>query len=76
MAKSAPELIATLLGWDMSEVKDAVYQGYSSPSIYVCGDTYYCCPTHRQKLPKEDGREWNWYEVGNIDNRAIFEHRP
>ncbi len=61
-SKTAPEIIAFHLGWNMPDVVEGRYQRHASPGIYVC------CPTHRQKLPNG----FNWIEVGNHYNRAVF----
>jgi hypothetical protein len=72
VAKRANEIIAFSLGWNISDVTDGKYQRYSNPSVYVCGNDYYCCPTNNQKLPKG----FNWVEVDNQYNRAIFKAEP
>jgi hypothetical protein len=68
MTKTAPEIIAFHLGWDMADVVDGRYQRHASPGVYVCGNDYFCCPTHRQRLPKG----FDWIEVGNHYSRAVF----
>lgn len=68
MAKRANEIIAFSLGWNITDVTDGLYQKYRNPSVYVCGNDYYCCPTNKQKLPKG----FDWIEIDNRYNRAIF----
>ena len=69
--RQAPELIATLIGWDWSDVKDNVYQPvrYASPRVYVIGEGYMCAPTARQKLPADVGA---WEVAGVVYGRTIY----
>lgn len=71
MAKTAPEIIAFHLGWDIREVSEGRYQRYSSPSVYVCGNDYFCAPTAKQRLP-EDISEKPWLEVGEYYGRKVY----
>lgn len=71
-AKRANEIIAFHLGWDITDVTDGKYQRYTNPSIYVCGDDYYCCPTAKQKLPKG----FNWTGAGHQYGRDIYKAKP
>lgn len=72
MAKTAPEIIATHLGWDMPEVSEGRYQRYSAPGVYVCGNDYFCAPTARQSPPKG----WDWQKVGEHYGRAVYRAAP
>lgn len=75
MAKHGSEIIAFHLGWNMPDVTDGVYQAsrYASPRVYVCADDYYCAPTERQKLPKDD---FDWKEVGEHYGRKVYRSVP
>lgn len=68
MAKTAPEIIAFQLGWDITDVSSGRYQRHANPSIYVCGEDYYCCPTAKQKLPKD----FEWQREGEQYGRTIY----
>ena len=73
--KTAPEIIAECFCSDINDVKDGLYQSYRSPSVYVYGNDYYCCPTSSQRLPKD--RDWNWTEIymDRKTGRAVFESK-
>lgn len=70
MAKQAPEIIAFHLGWDVADVSEGRYQRYTNPSVYVCGEAYYCAPTAKQKLPADVCDEW--VEDGTQYGRKIY----
>lgn len=74
MRRHANEIIGFHLGWDLREVSEGRYQPtrYSSPSIYVCGEDYYCAPSGSQKPPK--GFEWE--KVGTYYERDVFRASP
>jgi len=69
--RQAPELIATLIGWDWSDVKANVYQPtrYASPRVYVIGEGYMCAPTARQTLPANVGA---WEVAGSAYGRPVY----
>lgn len=71
MAKTAPEIIAFHLGWNMPDVSDGRYQRYSAPGVYVCGNDYFCCPTASQTLPKGIS-ESPWEAVGTYYSRTVY----
>lgn len=71
--RTAAELIAFHLGWDWNDVKECRYQStrYVSPAIYALGDSYFCAPTERQKLPEPE--EFGlWEKVGDAYGRPIY----
>lgn len=70
--KQAAEIIGFVLGWDITDVKDGVYQPtrYSSPRIYVCGNDYFCCPPAGKTPPARDG--WNWQKFGEAYGRTVY----
>jgi hypothetical protein len=74
MIKRANEIIAFRLGWDIGDVTDGRYQPsrYQNPSVYVCGDDYYCAPTAKQKLPKG----FNWKPDGEHYGRTVYCAEP
>jgi hypothetical protein len=65
---TASYLIAYHLGWDQSEVSEGLYQRARNPSLYVCGDHYFCAPTERQTLPKP----YEWEAVGEYYGRKVY----
>lgn len=69
---TAPELIAFHLSWDISEVKEGLYQCtiYRDCKVYVIGEDYMCCPTAKQKMP--DPLRWKWEEVGEYHGRKVY----
>lgn len=75
MAKRANEIIAFHLGWDIADVTEGRYQRYSSPSVYVCGGSYFCAPTAKQK-PPEGISEKGWHKVGTQYGRDVFRADP
>jgi len=70
---TAPEVIASVLGWDMRDVSDGRYQStrFNSPGVYVCGDDYYCAPSGSQKPPRGDDG-WKWQEAGEWRGRTVY----
>ena len=68
--RTAAEIIATHIGYDMAEMSEYRYQPacYASPAIYAIGDTYYCAPTNG-KLHKG----WNWTFAAMVLGRKVFE---
>ncbi len=69
--RTAPEIIATHLCWDMGEVSQGRYQRYTAPSVYVCADDYYCAPTAGQK-PPTDVSDNPWELVGTYYDRPVY----
>jgi hypothetical protein len=71
--RTAPEIIAFHLGWDMSDVSEGRYQSTRivNPGVYLGpqGD-YYCSPTAKQKLPVLEGLTWE--KCGNEYGRDIY----
>lgn len=72
--KRANEIIGFHLGWDINDVTDGVYQPtrYSSPRVYVCGDSYYCCPNGSKKPPAG----FNWKLDGTHYGRDVYMAEP
>lgn len=72
--RTAPEIIATVLGWDWLEVKDNVYQPtrYRAPRVYTVGHAYVCCPTDRQRLPPADHFNATWEVIGEAYGRKVY----
>jgi hypothetical protein len=70
--RTAPEIIATVLGWDWADVKANVYQPtrYSSPRVYVVGNAYMCSPTAKQTPPKGHFDPWTVY--GEAYGRKVY----
>ena len=68
--RTAAEIIATHIGYDMAEMSEYRYQPtrYSSPAIYAIGDTYYCAPSNG-KLHKG----WDWTLAATVLGREVFE---
>lgn len=73
--RSAAELIATHLGWDMAEMSDYRYQStrWAAPAIYATESGYYAAPT-----PANIGRlrkgyaGLNWVIDGECYGRPIY----
>ena len=76
--RTAPEIIAFVLGWDWEEVKANVYQPtvYRSPRIYVVGNDYVCCPTANQRPPKDQFGYWKWRKLGEAYGRTVYTTAP
>lgn len=72
--KRANEIIGFHLGWDVNDVSDGVYQPtrYSSPRVYVCADSYFCCPSGSQKPPKG----FDWKLVATYYGRDVYRADP
>lgn len=56
MAKSAAEVIAETLGWDVAEVRDYRYQRYVNPAVYAIGERYFAA--HVSKPRHDVGGAW------------------
>lgn len=76
MAKrTAPNVIGTYLGWDISDVSDCRYQPtrYASPAVYTIrlsgGIEYVCCPSGSQKPPRGFP---DWKPIGEMYGRTIY----
>ena len=70
--RTAAEIIATHLCWDMREVSDCRYQPtrYATPAVYSIGNHYYCSPskiTTRMPMGKTV-----WDFVGAYYGRSVF----
>lgn len=67
--RTAAEIIATYINYDMAEMSEYRYQParYFSPAIYAIGETYYCAPTNG-KL--HNG--WNWTFAAMVLDRKVF----
>ncbi len=68
--RTAAEIIATHLGYDLAEMSDYRYQptSYHSPALYTIGDYYFCAPRKGQRCSKT----WNWHLVGRYYERDVF----
>jgi hypothetical protein len=70
--RTAAEIIATHLMWDIADVRDERYQPtrYASPAIYNMGGDYFSAPSDN-RAPKADvGQPWE--EVGEYYGRKVF----
>ena len=70
--RTAAEIIATHLMWDIADVRDERYQPtrYASPAIYNMGGYYFSAPSDN-RAPKADvGQPWE--EVGEYYGRKVF----
>lgn len=69
--KTAPWMIAFHLSFDVTDVISCRYQPtrYSNPGVYTIADWYFCCPTAKQKLPKDLGK---WEPVFTDYGRTVY----
>lgn len=69
---SAAEIIATVIGWDWDDVKANIYQPtrYSSPSVYVYGSAFLCCPGKGRQPPKSNFDKWTL--LGEAFGRPVY----
>jgi hypothetical protein len=73
--KSQAEIIGFHLGWDISDVRDSVYQPtrYSSPKIYSCGPTDYMAATPSGKRPSgATARDFEWTPVASYYDWTVY----
>ena len=74
--RSAPEVIATLFGWDIADVTEQRYwpTRYRAPALYSVGsnDMLVCAPSGNQKPPQE----YRWREIGEAFDRKVYESFP
>ena len=71
--RTASEIIATHLCWDMKDVSDCRYQPtrYATPAVYSIGDYYYCSPSKiTTRMPM--GRNTAWDFCGAYHGRSVF----
>jgi hypothetical protein len=78
---TAAEIIAEMLGCDISDVREMAYQPtrHKSPSIYSWNDepwSFFCCPTKVQKLPNLVAREKTKWEIAGYSWRETNKDRP
>lgn len=71
-AKSAAEVIAFVLGWDIAEVREYRYQPtkYAKIHVYAIGDWYYCATLSGQNPPK--GWEWDLVKICLNYGRSVY----
>jgi len=71
--RSQAEIIATLLCWDINDVRDMIYQStvYVTTRVYCIGDGYCCAPLAGRKPPEPE--RFNWKLCGEIYGRPIYE---
>ena len=69
--RTAAEIIAFHLGWDMAEVSDCRYQStvYTAPAIYTLDNDYYAAPSDNRPPKKMEGK---WQEIGEHYGRKVF----
>jgi len=81
MAKSGKEIIAELIGFDLSEMNEYEYQPtrYSEPKVYSVSYRqnnfvyeYLCCPPKGKGLPKRYWDGMTWEKARHIDGRDIY----
>lgn len=73
--RSAAELIATHVGWDMAEMSDYRYQStrWASPAIYALSSGYYAAPTPANISKLRKGYAGlNWSPDGECYGRPIY----
>lgn len=71
--RSQAEVVATLLGWDISDVRDMAYQttDYVTTKVYSIGDGYMCAPLAGRKPPETE--RFNWIPCGAAFGRIVYE---
>lgn len=71
--RTAANIIAFHLGWDITEVSANRYQStvYRSPALYTVGDDYYAAPSNN-KPPAYKDYEGRWEEVGEYYGRKVY----
>lgn len=64
------EAIANVIGWDIQDVKENLYQhGRTSTPVYTIGSNYYCVGNKpAQFYSTEFNNLWNWKLVDNYIN--------
>jgi hypothetical protein len=69
--RSATELVAFHLGWDMADVRDCRYQAKRGEMpVFTCGDSYYCCPPEGEHPGNLKG--FTWIADGTAYGRTIY----
>ena len=74
--RTAAELIAYHVGWDMAEMSEYRYQStrFVSPAIYTVADSYYAAPTAANVSRLRKGYAGlKWQCVGQEYGREIWE---
>ena len=75
---TAPEAIGAWLGWDINEIREAIYKPtlFSNPSVYTVGEDYACCPAGNRKPPTvdRDGTDagFVWKPVFEWGGRTVY----
>lgn len=69
--RTAAEIIATHLGWDMAEMSEYRYQPtrLTIPAIYALDNTYYAAPSNNRPPKNMEGP---WIEIGTHHDRIVF----
>lgn len=70
--RTAAEIIAFHLGWDIADVRGDRYQStrYANPAIYNMGQHYWAAPSDNRAPKAEVGQPWE--EVGEHYGRKVF----
>ena len=71
--RSQAEIVASLIGADINDVRDMIYQptDYVTTKVYVIGDGYMCAPLAGRKPPEPE--RFNWKFCGEAYGRPIYE---
>jgi hypothetical protein len=72
MNRSAAEIVAFHLGWEIGEMRETRYQptAYPGMAIYAVDDTYFCCPVVGKK-PKY-GDQYPWKPLADYYGRTVY----
>lgn len=70
--RTAAEIIAFHLGWDIADVRDDRYQStrYASPAIYNMGQDYFSAPSNNTAPKADVGQPWE--QVGEYYGRKVY----
>ena len=70
--RTAAEIIATHLGWDIADVRDDRYQStrYANPAIYNMGGDYFAAPSSNAPPKARVGLDWE--VVGEYYGRKVY----
>lgn len=71
--RTQAEIVATLIGWDIEDVKDMIYQrtSYFVNKVFAIGDGYMCAPLQGRKPPEPE--RFNWIPCGSAFGRIVYQ---
>jgi len=74
--RSQAEIVAALIGADINDVRDMIYQPtvYVTTRVFCVGDGYCCAPLAGHKPPEPE--HFQWEACGEAYGRTVYASTP